>query len=81
MPVIPTINDDGESIERTARLLAGVGGITRIELLPYHKLGVSKYARLDMEYRLQDLDPPTALHMERIAGRLRSHGLEVHVGS
>jgi pyruvate formate lyase activating enzyme len=81
MPVIPTINDDGEDIERTARLLAGIESITRIELLPYHKLGASKYARLDMKYRLAEMEPPTAQRMETLAGLIRSHGLKVHVGS
>ncbi len=81
MPIIPTINDDGEGVERTARMLAGIDAITRIQLLPYHKLGASKYARLEMEYQLAEIEPPSAAHMEDLAGRLRSHGLEVSVGS
>ena len=81
MPVIPSINDADEGIERTARFLARIDGITRIELLPYHKLGVSKYPRLDRKYRLAELEPPGAERMEAIAGLIRSHGLEVHVGS
>ena len=81
MPVIPTVNDDGQDIEATALLLAGIQGITRIELLPYHKLGASKYARLGMPYQLDGLEPPSAPEMEAIAQRMRAHGLEVHVGS
>ncbi len=81
MPVVPSINDTDAGIERTARFLAGIQGITRIELLPYHKLGASKYGRLDMKYRLAELEPPPAERMEAIAAVLRSHGLEVHVGS
>ena len=81
LPVIPTVNDDGQDIEATALLLAGIQGITRIELLPYHKLGASKYARLGMPYQLDGLEPPSAPEMEAIAQRMRAHGLEVHVGS
>ena len=81
MPVVPSINDAEEDIEGAARFLAGIDGITRIELLPYHKLGTSKYARLDMKYRLAEVEPPPAERMESIATRLRGHGLEVHVGS
>ncbi len=81
MPVIPTINDDPEEIEGTARFLAGINGITKVEVLPYHKLGASKYARLGREYQLPEAQPPDPATMESIAGILRAHGLNVHVGS
>jgi hypothetical protein len=34
-----------------------------------------------MDYRLTELEPPTAERMEALAAVLRSHGLDVHVGS
>lgn len=81
MPVIPTINDDGADIEATARVLAQINGITRIELLPYHRLGASKYGRLGLPYQLEGIEPPTAEQMETLAELMRRHGLEVHVSS
>ena len=81
MPVIPGINDSEDGIVATARFLADIKGITRIELLPYHRLGESKYARLEREYRLPDLEPPGAEQMEATAALMRPYGLEVHVGS
>lgn len=81
MPVIPTVNDNPEDIERTARFLAGIGGITRVEVLPYHKLGTSKYARLGREYQHSEAEIPDPAKMASIADILRVHGLQVHVGS
>lgn len=80
MPVVPGINDDRKSIEQTGRFLSGIDGIGRVQLLPFHKLGESKYARLGREYRLKDLATPDEAHMEMIAGWIRSFGLEVAVG-
>ena len=55
MPIIPGINDDKKNIVRSAQFLTDIKSLTRVELLPYHKLGESKYARLGMEYKLSDL--------------------------
>ena len=81
MPIVPGVNDGDDGIERTARFLGDIAGITRIELLPYHKLGASKYPRLGLPFCLPDVEPPAAEHMAAIASVIRSHGLEVHVGS
>ncbi len=81
MPIIPGINDAEEIIGRTAEYLIDIKGITRIELLPYHKLGESKWSRLDREYKLRDLEPPGSEHMGALAEVIRSYGMEVHVGS
>ena len=80
MPIIPGINDAEVDILRTARFLTGINGIRRVQLLPYHKLGQSKYARLDREYRLEATQLPSRDHMEEIAAWIRPSGLEVQVG-
>ncbi len=81
MPIIPGINDDPASIECAARFLSGIDTITRVVLLPYHKLGEAKYGRLDRDaYKLKDLAPPEEAHMLEIAEWVRHHGLDVSVG-
>jgi pyruvate formate lyase activating enzyme len=80
LPIIPGINDDREKIVGTAEFLLGVKGVTRVKLLPYHRLGEAKYPRLHMEYRLRDLQPPEPDRMEEIADWLRPYDLDVDVG-
>jgi pyruvate formate lyase activating enzyme len=81
MPIIPGINDIRETVERAAQFLACAKEITRVVLLPYHKLGEAKYSRLDREaYKLRDVDPPDSERMQEIAGWVRPFGLDVHVG-
>ena len=79
MPIIPGINDDREDIERAARFLLDIKGIGRVELLPYHRLGESKYARLEMDYKLRELEPPGKERMNEIADWMRPFDLEIHV--
>ena len=81
MPIIPGVNDTREAIERAAQFLVTVEGVGRVELLPYHRLGESKYARLEMEYKLPDLQPPEKEHMNEIADWIRPFELNVHVES
>ena len=81
MPIIPDINDAQAEITGAAEFLSGVKGITRVQLLPFHKLGESKYARLGSDYRLHDLVSPSSAQMNEIADWVRAYGLAVQVGS
>ncbi len=81
MPIVPGLNDGRDMIERAAEFLAGVKKITRVVLLPYHKLGEAKYGRLDREtYKLKNVESPEPERMQEIAKWVRSFGLDVHVG-
>lgn len=80
IPIIPTVNDDKKTVVAATMFLNTVKNITRVELLPYHRLGESKYNRLDMEYKLEGLQPPEKEKMNEIAEWMRSYGLEIHVG-
>ena len=53
-PVIPGFNDSLEDARAMARWLREAGG-TRVQLLPFHNYGESKYALLDMPYQLQSV--------------------------
>jgi len=59
IPIIPGINDDYENIKATAKMLSKMPKVKLIELLPYHKFGIHKYAYLDKEYTLKKILPPT----------------------
>lgn len=80
MPIVPGINDAEEEILLAARFLTGIRSIRRVQLLPYHKLGQSKYRRLGKEYKLPEQKPPGRDQMEEIAAWIRPFGLEVEVG-
>lgn len=62
--LIPGITDKDEYLVRLRDFLSTLHNIERIEVLPYHTLGVYKYEKLGIDYPLKDVQPPEA---ERVA--------------
>ena len=46
VPVVPGVNDSPEEMWQLKRFLDAHGGAVRVELLPYHEMGVHKYTAL-----------------------------------
>ena len=73
IPLIPGVNDTPEAKEGFARLLEGPSGLLRVELLPYHRLGVHKYEAMGLEYKLPDVKENTPEQLARAEGILREY--------
>lgn len=54
--IVPGLNDNEVNIDETAKLIAGIKNVEKIELLPYHTLGTSKYKKLDYKYPLEGVE-------------------------
>ena len=78
-PVIPGVTDDADNISALSAFLLPLG-LTRIDLLPYHRIASDKYHRLHLPYRMEGVDSPTAEHMQAIAARLGREGFHVRIG-
>lgn len=63
VPLIPGFNADRESIEAITDTAASFGTVQEIHFLPYHTLGMGKYALLDLPYLAPEtpLDDPDLL--------------------
>ncbi len=79
IPIIPGINDDHQNLVQTGEFLAEIG-LRDVNILPYHSMGEDKYRRLQEDYRLKDLKPPTDDAMKRVSKVLSSYGLNVKTG-
>ncbi len=53
IPVIPGVNYSYEELDKMYELIKKAG-VTKVNLLPFHRLGVSKYASLDKQYDFAD---------------------------
>jgi pyruvate formate lyase activating enzyme len=81
VPVVPGFNDTEQNIRETARFAASLGdGFERLELLPYHRLGVDVYAKLGHGYELHDVEPPNDKDMESLKTIAEESGIEVRIG-
>ena len=82
MPVIPGANDDAASLSALADFAARHEGLRRVELLPYHPLGLHKYDALDIAWtEYEKLDPARLEAMaRRVAGAAPGVDCQVTVG-
>ena len=76
IPVIPSINDSKENIKATAKFVHDyLPSALGVEMLPYHKLGLSKYAALGLNYKLHHIKPPDDAHMEMLQDLITAAGV------
>lgn len=72
--VVPGLTDQEEHFEGLRRMIAKIRNVQRIELLPYHTLGVHKYCALGIPYPLEGVPPmepeKLAEWQERLNGEL-----------
>jgi pyruvate formate lyase activating enzyme len=74
--LVPGLTDDPADVRRAADLAAELGSIVeRVEVLPYHRLGMEKYAALGRPYPLPDTPAPTNESVDRAVEIFRSRGL------
>lgn len=57
--IVESINDSKEYIQRLKDFIKPINNIKRIELLPFHKMGVQKYNDLNLRFPLNDKQETT----------------------
>jgi pyruvate formate lyase activating enzyme len=77
VPIVPGINDDAENISEMGHFLASLPCPPPVTLLPYHRAGIHKYARLGKSYALPETQPPSLARLAEIGEGLHRYGLRV----
>lgn len=78
IPLIHNVNDSEENIAKTAEF-AQSHGISRIDLLPFHRLGESKYLALHQPIEMPDATVPEE-HVDHLKAMIESRGIKVSIG-
>lgn len=79
IPIIPGVNDDEDTLHQIAECLKSKNKVSKIELLPYHDFGKSKYDKLDEHYLCRDAQIPTREQLEKISDRFKLEGLDTEI--
>lgn len=79
MPIIAGINDDDEHIDKAVKFISNLK-ILQVNLLPYHKMGMDKYRRLKIDYKLSGKEKPCDEKMGRIADEFEKAGIKIKIG-
>lgn len=80
LPFMPGLNSDDENMDAVGRFVSGLRGVTGVNILPYHTVAKGKHDRWHMDYKLNDMLPPSDSQVHHAAGILESYGLKVHIG-
>ena len=71
IPLIPGLNDSDDNLQTTLKKVSGLKQVECIDLLPYHRLGVSTYESLGKKYALKNLQAPAPDYMAERTNFLR----------
>ena len=75
-PLIPGVNSPEENVRATAAFIRGLGREDlALQIIPYHRMGTSKYAALDIPYTLEDMKPMAAEDVEAVRALYEACGV------
>ena len=82
VPVIPGKNDDIAHLSKLKEVLSALknDNLKKICLLPYHRIGVSKYKKFNIPYRMNDTEQPSAERMRELKEFFSETGIKVKIG-
>jgi pyruvate formate lyase activating enzyme len=82
IPVIPGRNDDQENLTETRKLIRSLKceNLRKISLLPFHKIGKSKYRKFNLPYRMNDTENPSQERMKELKEFFEETGIKVKIG-
>ncbi|APG25301.1 choline TMA-lyase-activating enzyme [Syntrophotalea acetylenica] len=83
MPLIAGVNDDVAALSGTldwlVRAAQGKANLRGVEVLPYHRLGVTKYRQLDMQYPMGEMPAHTPAQLAEVDAILARYDLPVRI--
>lgn len=80
VPVIPQFNDSLEEIGRIVEFAASLTNVKEINFLPFHVLGMHKYAMLGRDYQFLTRPPEWDGRLQEYEKLARDQGLQTNVG-
>jgi len=79
-PLVPGFNDSEAHIDSLAAYLEELKEIRQVNILPYHRLGQSKYRKYGINSSFRGTEPPSIELLERIKDQFRNYNLPVVIG-
>lgn len=75
--IVPGYTDDERSAHLLGEFIGDMGNIDTVELLPYHELGVHKWALCGDTYKLEGIHPPARETVLRTKEILEGYGKKI----
>ncbi len=69
--IVPGINDTEANIGALNEFIKKIKHVDKVELLGYHNLGVEKYEKLGIKYRLKDVEPMDRAKLDELSALVK----------
>ena len=76
--LVPGLTDAVDNVDAIADFVATLDAVERVEVLPFHQLGKSKWGATGEPYLLADAKPPSPELLDRVRGQFRARGLTTY---
>jgi pyruvate formate lyase activating enzyme len=76
--LVPSLTDGENDIAQLAEFAAKLGNVERVDVLPFHQMGRYKWEKLNLDYKLNDVQTPAPELVERVCGQFRAVGLKTY---
>ena len=76
--LVPGLTDHQDDVEHLAAFAGSLGNIQRVDVLPFHKMGEHKWKQLGVDYKLDEVEPPSKEVVERVCSQFRAAGLATY---
>jgi pyruvate formate lyase activating enzyme len=80
VPIVPGYNDTVENLQATAAFMVKLN-LQEVNLLPFHRLGHSKYDQLNLSYKFAQVSPPSNEVMQSHQRIFEDAGLKCYIDS
>jgi pyruvate formate lyase activating enzyme len=81
IPVVPGYNASVDNVRATTSFITTyLGRDVTMHLLPYHRLGISKYVRMEKKQPMEEIMPPSEDDMQVLLEVIENAGLEGKIG-
>jgi pyruvate formate lyase activating enzyme len=74
--LVPGYTDAPENIEGVAQFASSLGNVERVDVLPFHQMGLFKWKQLKLNYTLVDVAPPAPAVVEDACSHFRAKALK-----
>lgn len=75
--LVPTLTDKETDLHAWAKYTSKYNNVERVDILPFHQMGTSKWEQMGKEYPLKDLPTPSQEEIKMADAIFRSYGLKL----
>ena len=63
--LVPGVTDDAEHMEALGQFISTLNNVEKVEILPYHTMGVHKWESMGLNYELKNVEDGSQLDIDR----------------